>query len=89
MGKIDCFSLDGLEVWLHSHDHRPPHFHARKAGGWEVRVYFLESEWDALFDVARSTAGVVPKSALKPLAKMAATHRAALLLEWETKLCSE
>ena len=89
MGKIDCFSLDGLEIWLYSRDHRPPHFHARKAGKWEVRVYFLESELDALFDVVRSTTGVIPKSALKPLSKMAAAHRAALLLEWETKVFSE
>lgn len=50
---------------------------------------FLESEWDALFDVVRSTAGVISKSALKPLAKMAAKHRAALLIEWETKVFSE
>ena len=50
---------------------------------------FWSPNGDALFDVVRSAAGVVPKSALKPLAKMAATHRAALLLEWETKLCSE
>jgi hypothetical protein len=24
-----------------SNDHEPPHFHARRAGEWEVKVHFL------------------------------------------------
>jgi len=38
---VDAFEIDGLDLWFNSSDHLPPHFHARKPGEWEVRVYIL------------------------------------------------
>ena len=43
MGKVSSFRLSGIECWFYSHDHRPPHFHAKRRGEWEVRVYFLRA----------------------------------------------
>ena len=44
MGKVDCLSIDGVECWFWSQDHRPPHFHAKKPGEWHFRVWFLRKE---------------------------------------------
>ncbi|NCR39243.1 MAG: DUF4160 domain-containing protein [Microcystis aeruginosa W13-11] len=41
MGKVESFNLDGLDLFFNSHDHLPPHFHVRKPGQWEIRVFFL------------------------------------------------
>ena len=41
MGKLQSFKIDGLDLFFNSNDHRPEHFHVRKSGAWEIRVYFL------------------------------------------------
>ena len=41
MGKVESFNLDGLDLFFNSHDHLPPHFHVRKPGQGEIRVFFL------------------------------------------------
>lgn len=41
MARVRAFEIDGLVLWFFSYDHDPPHFHAKRAGEWEVRVYFL------------------------------------------------
>jgi hypothetical protein len=42
VGKVEAFTIAGLDLWFNSIDHRPPHFHARSSGRWEIRVYILE-----------------------------------------------
>ncbi len=32
MGRVDAFAIGGLDLWFNSHDHGPPHFHARRPG---------------------------------------------------------
>ena len=86
MGKVDCFTLDGINMWFWSKDHNPPHFHAEKPGKWEVKVKFLESTKYGLFEVEWSEAKSIPKSDLKQLSKMVVMHRDNLLMEWEAKV---
>jgi hypothetical protein len=43
VAKISAFEIPGLICWFWSHDHSPPHFHIKKAGCWEIKVYLLES----------------------------------------------
>ncbi len=59
MGRVDAFSVAGLELWFNSSDHLPPHFHARRAlealqeGALRFRVELLE-EWEAKVDTGES-----------------------------------
>ncbi|MGN6726648.1 MAG: DUF4160 domain-containing protein, partial [Tepidisphaeraceae bacterium] len=41
MARLTCFSIPGITCWFWPNDHKPPHFHAKRNGQWEVRVYFL------------------------------------------------
>ena len=84
MARVTAFELPGIDCWFHSQDHGPPHFHAKKAGVWEVRVFFLkrvesmiEVKWKRGFLGGRET---------KPLCAMAEACRAELLREWEEKV---
>lgn len=86
MGKLECFSVDGLDCWFNSHDHLPPHFHARRPGEWEIRVFFLlcteknlqhEIKW-----------GAEPsKKYRNAILDAVSSHRAELLTEFEEKVC--
>ena len=42
MGKVEAFTLEGLELWFNSSDHLPPHVHIKRRGKWEIRVFFLD-----------------------------------------------
>ena len=48
MGRVDAFAIGGLDLWFNSHDHGPPHFHVRRPGEWEIRVYFLDCTEEVL-----------------------------------------
>ena len=39
MPRLEAFSIPGLDLFFNSLDHLPPHFHARRRGEWEIRVY--------------------------------------------------
>ncbi len=43
MGRVECINIPGLELLFYSGDHGPPHFHAKRKGEWEIRVFFLWS----------------------------------------------
>ena len=81
MPTMRAFHIAGLKMWFWSLDHEPPHFHAKRRGEWEVKVYFLrqpsemiEVEW----------ADKVPSSrSLKELVSLAEAHRVDLLAQWE------
>lgn len=79
MPRVECFEVPGLDLRFHSHDHRPAHFHARKPGEWEIRVFFLREPpaFAEEFVVTRISA-----STLRMLLERAAEHRAELLEEW-------
>ena len=48
MLRVACFAVIGLELWFNSDDHLPPHFHAEKAGEWQVRVHFLRERTEMI-----------------------------------------
>lgn len=86
MGRVDPFSLEGLELWFNSSDHLPEHIHAGRRGAWEIRVYFLLCTEQRLeFDRKWGKGPSAPVKA--KILKAVLDHRAALLIEWERKVC--
>lgn len=83
MPKVDCFEISGLTCWFWSHDHEPPHFHAKRDGEWEVKVHFTLADEEMI----KFEWGKAPGSKLlKQLKRTVARHRADLLAEWEAKV---
>lgn len=77
MATVRAFQIEGLKVWFWSHDHEPPHFHAKRAGEWEVRVHFLTQRSEMIEYV---WAEKQPSSSvLKNLTAFAEEHRAELI----------
>ena len=87
MGRVDAFKLPGVQLWFYSSDHAPPHFHAKRSGEWEIRVYFLlppSEMWELKWTQPPSSG---PKrKQLHQLVSLAERRRAELLLEWEAKV---
>jgi hypothetical protein len=86
MAKLECFTIGGIELWFFSNDHLPPHFHAKRKGQWEVRVYFLESRTSEMFNVVWPRGKEIPRSDTKFLEQMVFKHRVEILEEWEAKV---
>lgn len=88
LGKVQAFSIEGLDLWFNSIDHRPPHFHARSPGRWEIRVYILECTKNQFkYEVKW---GMIPiRRHREELREMVLAHRVALLEEWERKVLYE
>jgi hypothetical protein len=83
MPKVACFEIPGLSCWFWSNDHDPPHFHAKRAGEWELRVKFAEGEAQ-MFELVW---GEEPKGkVLRQIAKAVRENRAMLLAEWEANV---
>lgn len=88
MGTVDAFAISGLDLWFNSSDHLPPHFHARRVGEWEVRVFFLlctetHMEWSMKWMDKKRGIG---RRDLEALRQGAVRFRAELLEEWERKV---
>ena len=73
-------------MWFFSNDHLPPHFHAKRKGQWEVRVYFLESRTSEMFNVVWPRGKEIPRSDTKLLEEMVFEYRIEILEEWEAKV---
>ena len=86
MAKLECFAIPGIELWFFSHDHSPPHFHAKRKGQWEVQVYFLERSTGNMFKVKWPRGKEVPRGDLKLLEEKVQAYRAELFDEWERKV---
>ncbi len=84
MGRVEAFALPGVYCWFNSDDHEPPHFHAKKAGEWHVKVKFLLPEAEMI--ERRWSSKSVSGKHQRALIRMAARNRAALLQEWERKV---
>ena len=87
MGKVEAFTLAGIECWFNSQDHGPPHFHARRKGKWHVRVRFMESK-DDMFERVRGAQGRFSARQRNSLYETVKEIRGELLLEWERKVVS-
>jgi len=88
VGRVEAFVIDGLVLWFWSDDHGPPHFHVKRAGEWELRVYFLETTAGVLAHEMKWGAPPAAKL-LSQIAQEVVDHREALLAEWERKTCGE
>jgi len=86
MAKLECFTIAGIELWFFSNDHLPPHFHAKRKGRWEVRVYFLQSKTREMFNVVWQNDKEVPRADMKLLEEMVSKYRLEILEEWEAKV---
>ncbi|HEY0022953.1 MAG TPA: DUF4160 domain-containing protein [Longimicrobium sp.] len=86
MGKVDCVSWPGCEVWFWSKDHREPHFHVAAPGSWEIRVFFGPEPpvYDVVMEIGR-----IPRRRLKEFLKQVSTNREKLYREWDTKVIVE
>ena len=89
MSKVETFALDGLDLFFNSHDHLPQHFHVRKLGKWEIRVFFLRcSEKKGLIFTPKWPPNAEPSSKEKrEILKLVIKNRSALLMEWQKKVC--
>jgi hypothetical protein len=83
VGKVECFSLSGFDIWFNSDDHRPPHFHVATTS-WEVRVRFLRHR-DEMIEQCWGRTGPTGKEK-KRITQAAEEHREELLQEWEAKV---
>ncbi len=80
MATVRAFEMKAVKVWFWSEDHEPPHFHAKKSGEWEVKVWFLLVP-SQMIEVVWSEKK--PSSTtLKNLRTLAERHRAELLEQW-------
>jgi hypothetical protein len=88
LGRVQAFSIPGLDCWFPSLDHDPPHFHVRRPGEWEIRVRIMTTtrgnldwypKWPPGF-------GGPTRSLRKVLARLVVEHRVDLLQEWEEKV---
>jgi uncharacterized protein DUF4160 len=89
MPRLEAFAIPGLDLFFNSLDHLPPHFHARRPGEWEIRVYFLVSGSKLAYEFkwSRKKRGV--SAAMVDALKAAVTaNRVQLLREWEAKVSS-
>lgn len=91
MGRVEAVAIPGMDLWFNSSDHLPPHFHARKPGRWEVRVYILEcTEAHFAFSLKWPGRGDGPQRRERRLLLGATLgQRSELLEEWERKVVFE
>ena len=91
MGQVDCLNLENIYCWFNSHEHRPPHFHAKRKGEWHVRVYFQRPRSKMVERVqGRSLRGRIARADRNALCDVAELYREELLQEWDKKvLCDD
>jgi len=73
-------------LWFNSNDHLPPHFHAERAGDWQVKVYFMRTKAEMVEVVYATRAKHPTQRELRDLLVQSETHRVALLKEFEAKV---
>lgn len=84
MGTLTAFSIDGMKIWFWSNDHNPPHFHAKRDGLWEYRVFFLEEKNSRMME--RVWGKSISATDRKLLKNKVTQYRVAILKEWELKV---
>ncbi len=89
MAKVQSFKIDGLDLFFNSNDHRPEHFHARKSGAWEIRVFFMlcSQEKDLVIDPKYPPKPQISSKEKNKILKLVLENRSKLLIEWEQKVC--
>ncbi len=81
MGTVQAFTVDGVRMWFWSNDHDPPHFHIKRRGEWEARVFFLDNRAEMIEFVWRRKAP--SRKSINQLYALVEQHRTELLMQWE------
>lgn len=79
--------IDGILIFFFSNDHAPLHFYARKAGEWEIKVYFNDTVMT--YDIKWRTRTGPSKSEMYLIAEYVKTHRENLQIEWKKFVCKK
>ncbi len=89
LSKVETFALDGLDLFFNSNDHLPQHFHVRKPGRWEIRVFFLRcsQQKGLIFDLKWPPNTGPSGKEKREILKLVVENRSALLMEWQKKVC--
>lgn len=84
MAKLQCIAIDGMKMWFPSNDHEPPHFHVKRAGAWEYRIFFLEDE-SVMFEPkwTKTNKTVMSRQDREQIAGLVDAHRDTIFAEWE------
>lgn len=90
MTKAD-HQLEGLEIIFYPNDHEPEHFHVRKSGEWEIKVYFRlctanHLEFEEKWQLKSAGPSKIDRQRLR---EYVVQHRSHLESEWETKVCQD
>jgi Domain of unknown function (DUF4160) len=86
MAKLKCISISGIQLWFYSHDHEPPHFHAKRRGEWEYKVNFLQAVDEMLVLVWSEKKMQMSKADRERLQELVEENRFEILREWEQKV---
>ncbi|MEM9275611.1 MAG: DUF4160 domain-containing protein [Cyanobacteria bacterium P01_F01_bin.143] len=89
MVKVENFHLHGLEAFFRSSDHYPPHFHVKKKGYWEIRVYIITSTSKLHYSVKfpKNNKQLPSSKEEKLIVDFVRENREKLYIEWEAKVC--
>ncbi len=89
MVKVENFYIHGLEAFFRSNDHHPPHFHVKKQGEWEIRVYIITSTEKLHYSVKfpKNKKQLPSSKEEKSILYFVINNREKLYLAWETKVC--
>lgn len=89
MVKVENFYIHGLEAFFRSNDHHPPHFHVKKKGEWEIRVYILTSTEKLHYSVKfpKNKKQFPSSKEEKSILDFVIKNREKLYLDWEAKVC--
>ena len=89
MVKVDNFYIHGLEAFFRSSDHHAPHFHVKKKGQWEIRVYIITSTENLHYSVKfpKNQKQLPSSKEEKSILNFVTKNREQLYLDWEAKVC--
>ncbi len=89
MVKVENFYIHGLEAFFRSSDHHPPHFHVKKKGQWEIRVYIITSTTKLHYSVKfpKNRRQLPNSKEEKLILNFVTKNREQLCLDWEAKVC--
>jgi Domain of unknown function (DUF4160) len=90
LGRIEEFSFQELRAFFRSNDHRPPHFHVKKPGRWEIGVCILTSSKNRLdysFKFPKNISVTLTSQEEKAILGFITSNREKLLLDWQTQVC--
>ena len=86
MANLESFSIIGIRLWFWPNGHHPPHFHAKRAGLWEIKVRFLESDETMLEIVWAKKKKSISRADKNLLIEQVKKHRFEIFREWEEKV---